>query len=139
MSDCFCCVLVLGKALTETNLTNKIEVKLTRNEVLGKICIITCETSSLTNAVSFQHPPGIFVGSCPLPGKTCIHGVYNLTQKLTERKTILTIPSYSKQRDDGVWLCNYRGISSNLLNLNASSKWFSPRLNKALRNLFDSN
>jgi len=100
-----------------------IEIKITKNAVEGQHCIITCETETIDSGVSFQHPPQITAGSCPFPGKTCIHGYYNLTQKPAKGITTLTISSYSKPRDDGAWLCSYRGNSSKLLNLSASSKW----------------
>jgi len=88
----------------------------------GQRCYITCKTDTLDDAVSFHHPPGTSVGSCPVPGKSCIHGRYILTQNVTEKLTNLTIPFYSKKRDDGGWICNYRGNSSNMLNISGLGK-----------------
>jgi len=97
------------------------EIKVSRRAVAEQKYAITCKTDTLSDVVSFQHPPGTLVASC-LPGQLCIHGKYSLTQQLADIKTILTISSYTKSRDDGDWLCYYLGKASNLLTLNASSK-----------------
>jgi len=99
-----------------------IAIKLSKIAVEKQMCTITCETDSLSDGVSYQHPPGTIVGSCPFPGRNCVHGKYNLKQNLVERKTILTIPFYTKGRDDGDWLCSYRDSFSQWLNINALGK-----------------
>jgi len=99
-----------------------VEIKLLGKAVEGRNCTITCKTDTLITGVSFQHPPGIIAGFCPVPGGACKDGTYILTQNMKEAKTTLTLSPYSKRRDDGVWVCTYRRISSASLYLNAPSK-----------------
>jgi len=109
---------------------NTVAINSTYNAVEGRNCTIFCVTDTLNSGVSFQHPPGTIVGACPFPGRKCIHGSYRISQLLLERKTTLTISNYLKNRDDGIWLCNYRRISSVPLYLNATSKWWNINIPK---------